>query len=186
MRRRLVKPRLVPRLARWADQRLGGAKLVRSALDKVFPDHWSFMLGEIAMYCFVILVGTGIFLSFFYVPDLKEMVYRGPYHPLAGQDVSVAYRSVLRLSFEVRAGLVFRQIHHWAALVMVAAVAAHMARVFFTGAFRNPREVNWVLGVTLLLTTLFLGFTGYSLPDDLLSGAGLRIMYSIVLSVPII
>ena len=170
----------------WVDDRLGSASFFRKSMRKVFPDHWSFMLGEIAMYCFVILVGTGIFLSFFYVPDLKETVYRGPYHPLAGQDVSVAYRSVLRLSFEVRAGLVFRQIHHWAALVMVAAVAAHMARVFFTGAFRNPREVNWVLGVTLLLTTLFLGFTGYSLPDDLLSGAGLRIMYSIVLSVPII
>src|SRR2546423_1235568 len=144
------------------------------------------MLGEVAMYSFVILVITGVFLTFFYVPDVKEIVYHGPYKPLDGQTMSRAYESVMRISFEVRAGLVFRQIHHWAALVMTGAVVFHATRVFFTGAFRKPREINWVLGVTLLLLTIGIGFAGYSLPDDLLSGTGLRIAYSIALSVPFI
>src|SRR5207247_10523718 len=130
------------------------------------------------LHCFVILVVAGGVLTFFDVPDEKEVVYHRHYAPLAGQEVSRAYASVLRLSFDVRAGLVFRQIHHWAALIMVGAVAAHMARVFFTGAFRKPREINWILGVTLLALTLAIGFCGYSLPDDLLSGTGLRITYS--------
>ena len=177
---------MIKRLFDWFDERLGAASFARRSLRKVFPDHWSFMLGEIALYCFIILVFTGIFLSFFYIPDIATATYHGPYQPLQGQPMSVAYRSVLRLSFEVRAGLVFRQIHHWAALVMIGAVAAHAARIFFTGAFRKPRELNWIFGVTLLLLTLFIGFSGYSLPDDLLSGTGLRIGYSVVLSVPVV
>jgi ubiquinol-cytochrome c reductase cytochrome b subunit len=175
---------MIRRLFRWFDDRLGAASFARRALNKIFPDHWSFMLGEIALYCFIILVLTGTFLAFFYVPDQRTVVYNGPYAPLFGQHISGAYRSVLKLSFEVRAGLVFRQIHHWAALVMVAAVAAHAIRVFFTGAFRKPRDLNWILGVTLLVLTLGIGFTGYSLPDDLLSGTGIRIAYSLLLSIP--
>jgi ubiquinol-cytochrome c reductase cytochrome b subunit len=171
---------------RWFDERLGAASFTRRSLRKVFPDHWSFMLGEVALYCFVILVVTGTFLAFFYVPDFEEVVYEGSYEPLAGQEMSRAFESVLRLSFDVRAGLVFRQIHHWAALVMVGAVAVHMMRVFFTGAFRKPREINWILGVVLLMLTLAIGFAGYSLPDDLLSGTGIRIAYSVLLSVPLI
>src|SRR5919204_289533 len=177
---------MIRRIFKWFDERLGAASFARRSLNKVFPDHWSFMLGEIALYCFIILVVTGVFLTFFYVPDQKEIVYHGHYAPLAGQEVSRAYGSVLRLSFDVRSGLVFRQIHHWAALIMVGAVATHMARVFFTGAFRKPREINWILGVTLLALTLAIGFCGYSLPDDLLSGTGIRIAYSIVLSIPVI
>jgi ubiquinol-cytochrome c reductase cytochrome b subunit len=174
------------RMFRWFDDRLGAATFARRSLNKVFPDHWSFMLGEIALYCFVILVVTGVFLTFFYVPDAKEVVYHGSYQALRGQHMSRAYESVLRLSFDVQAGLVFRQIHHWAALVMVGSVAAHASRVFFTGAFRKPRDINWMLGVILLLLTIAIGFAGYSLPDDLLSGTGLRIAYSIVLSIPFI
>ena len=177
---------MIRRIFRWFDDRLGAASFARRALTKVFPDHWSFMLGEIALYCFLILVLTGTFLAFFFVPSHQDVTYHGPYHPLDGQRMSVAYQSVLRISFEVRAGLVFRQIHHWAALVMVGAVATHMIRVFFTGAFRKPREINWILGVTLLLLTIGIGFAGYSLPDDLLSGTGLRIAYSIVESIPLI
>jgi ubiquinol-cytochrome c reductase cytochrome b subunit len=177
---------LTVRLAGWLDDRLGAASFARRALNKVFPDHWSFMLGEVALYCFVVLVLTGTFLAFFYVPDMEEVVYSGAYEPIRGQSVSRAYESVLRLSFEVRAGLVFRQIHHWAAVVMVAAVAAHAARVFFTGAFRRPRDLNWVLGVLLLVLTLAVGFSGYSLPDDQLSGTGLRIMFSVAQSVPVV
>jgi ubiquinol-cytochrome c reductase cytochrome b subunit len=177
---------VIRRAFRWFDDRLGAASFARRSLTKVFPDHWSFMLGEVALYSFIVLVLTGTFLTFFYVPDVKQVVYHGPYVPLQGQVVSRAFGSVLRLSFEVRAGLVFRQIHHWAALVMVAAVATHAARVFFTGAFRKPRDLNWMLGVTLLILTLAIGFAGYSLPDDLLSGTGLRIAYSIALSIPLI
>ena len=177
---------IVPRLLDWFDERLGAASFAKKSLRKVFPDHWSFMLGEVAMYSFIILVVTGTFLSFFYVPDVRPVVYHGPYKPLDGQTMSAAYASVLRISFQVRAGLVFRQIHHWAALVMTGAVVFHATRVFFTGAFRKPREINWVLGVALLLLTMGIGFAGYSLPDDLLSGTGLRIGYSIALSVPFI
>jgi ubiquinol-cytochrome c reductase cytochrome b subunit len=177
---------IIPRAIRWFDERLGAASFAKKSLRKVFPDHWSFMLGEVAMYSFLILVVTGVFLTFFYVPDVKQVIYHGPYKPLDGQLMSRAYESVMRISFEVRAGLVFRQIHHWAALVMTGAVVFHATRVFFTGAFRRPRELNWVLGVTLLLLTIGIGFAGYSLPDDLLSGTGLRIAYSIALSVPVI
>jgi ubiquinol-cytochrome c reductase cytochrome b subunit len=177
---------VIRRLFRWFDDRLGAASFARRTLDKIFPDHWSFMLGEIALYAFIVLVLTGTFLAFFYVPDQRLVTYHGPYTALYGQHVSEAYNSTLRLSFQVRAGLVFRQIHHWAALVMVAAVAAHAFRIFFTGAFRKPRDLNWILGVTLLLLTLAIGFTGYSLPDDLLSGTGIRIMYSLLLSIPFI
>jgi ubiquinol-cytochrome c reductase cytochrome b subunit len=173
-------------LPRWIDDRLRAAHFVRSVLNKVFPDHWSFMLGEIALYSFVVLVLTGTFLTFFFSPSVQEVVYQGPYEPLRGAEMSQAYASVLRISFEVRAGLVMRQIHHWAALLFIAAIVAHLARVFFTGAFRRPRELNWLIGVTLLLLAIFNGFTGYSMPDDLLSGTGLRIAYSIALSVPLI
>lgn len=177
---------IIPRLARWFDNRLGASRFTRKTLNKVFPDHWSFMLGEIALYAFVILLLTGVYLTFFFVPGTKEVVYHGSYEPLQGATMSQAYESTLRISFDVRAGLVMRQIHHWSALVFVAAIIAHMARIFFTGAFRRPREINWMIGITLLLLAIGNGFTGYSLPDDQLSGTGLRIAYSVVLSVPVI
>ena len=157
-------------MLRWFDRRLGVASWARKGLRKVFPDHWSFLLGEIALFCFIILLLTGIFLTLFYRPDAQPVIYQGPYEPLQGQEVSAAYESVMRLSFEVRAGLVMRQIHHWAALVFVGSIVVHMLRVFFTGAFRKPREVNWLVGIGLLLLAMGMGFTGYSLPDDLLSG----------------
>jgi ubiquinol-cytochrome c reductase cytochrome b subunit len=174
------------RLARWIDDRLGASRFARSALDKAFPDHWSFMLGEIAMYCFVVLVLTGIFLAFFFEPSAQQVTYHGDYGPLDGVRMSAAYKSSVELSFDVRAGLVMRQMHHWAALIFLASIVTHLCRVFFTGAFRRPRELNWILGVTLLFLALFNGFTGYSLPDDLLSGTGLRIAYSVALSIPLV
>jgi ubiquinol-cytochrome c reductase cytochrome b subunit len=174
------------RIGTWLDDRLRLSRFARDALSKVFPDHWAFMFGEIALYSFVVLVLTGVFLSFFYEPSSTPTTYHGVYEPLRGLEMSNAYASTLRLSFEVRAGLVMRQTHHWAALVFIGAIVVHLCRVFFTGAFRRPREINWVIGVTLLLLALFNGFSGYSLPDDLLSGTGLRIMYSIVLSIPFV
>jgi ubiquinol-cytochrome c reductase cytochrome b subunit len=173
-------------LARWLDDRLRLAQGSRTYLRKAFPAHWSYLVGEVALFSLVVLLFTGTFLAFFYTPDTTPVVYNGPYAPLAGQEISAAYDSVLRLSFEVRAGLLMRQIHHWAALVFVAAIVVHMLRVFFTGAFRRPRELNWVIGVGLLLLAFGAGFTGYSLPDDLLSGTGLRIGYSALLSIPFV
>jgi ubiquinol-cytochrome c reductase cytochrome b subunit len=177
---------ILKRVSRWVDDRLGTSRFARSALNKVFPDHWSFMLGEIALYCFVILLMTGTFLTFFFDPSSRPTVYDGSYAPLDGATVSEAFNSTVHLSFDVRAGLLMRQIHHWAALVFIAAIIVHLCRIFFTGAFRRPREINWMIGVGLLILAIFNGFTGYSLPDDLLSGTGLRIAYSIALSIPFV
>src|SRR5207249_3019508 len=119
-------------------------------------------------------------------PSTRDVVYHGPYAPLDGVKMSAAYQSALKLSFEVRAGLVMRQMHHWAALLFLATILVHLMRVFFTGAFRKPRELNWLLGVGLLVLAMANGFLGYSLLDDLLSGTGLRVAWSILLSVPLL
>ncbi|MDQ0752394.1 ubiquinol-cytochrome c reductase cytochrome b subunit [Streptomyces africanus] len=157
----------------------------RQLLRKAFPDHWSFLLGEIALYSFIVLVLTGTYLTLFFDPSMSEVTYRGSHVPLQGLQVTKAYESTLHISFEVRGGLLIRQMHHWAALVFVAAIGVHLLRVFFTGAFRRPRELNWMVGVTLFLLALLEGFGGYSLPDDLLSGIGLRTANTIVLSLPL-
>ena len=177
---------MIKRVSGWVDDRLSAASFTRHALNKVFPDHWSFMLGEVAMYSFVVILVTGIFLTFFFDPSVAHTTYEGSYEPLRGVEMSEAYRSTVELSFDIRAGLVMRQAHHWAAIVFIASLVLHLLRVFFTGAFRRPREINWIVGVTLFILAFFNGFTGYSLPDDLLSGTGLRIAYSIALSVPVI
>ncbi|WP_200308459.1 cytochrome bc1 complex cytochrome b subunit [Streptomyces adelaidensis] len=174
------------RLADWADGRLGIYSLAKSNMRKIFPDHWSFMLGEICLYSFLIVILTGVYLTLFFHPSMNEVEYHGTYVPLQGQLMSEAYKSTLDISFEVRGGLLIRQIHHWAALVFIAGMIVHMMRVFFTGAFRKPREVNWVFGFLLLFLGMFTGFTGYSLPDDLLSGTGLHFMEGAILSVPIV
>jgi ubiquinol-cytochrome c reductase cytochrome b subunit len=176
----------VGKLVRGLDQRLGAAKFTTSKLNYVFPEHFSFLWGEIALYAFFVLLATGIFLMLFYSPSETTQVYSGSYEPLRGQEVTEAYRSVVGLSFDVRAGLLMRQTHHWAALVFNGAIAVHLCRVFFTGAFRKPRELNWVTGVLLLIVGLLEGFLGYSLLDDLLSGAGVRIAQSVMQSIPVI
>jgi ubiquinol-cytochrome c reductase cytochrome b subunit len=168
------------------DDRLGIAKGGRTFLDKIFPDHWSFMLGEIALYSFVILMVTGVYLCLYYVPSTAMVIYHGAYAPLRGTRVTEAYASTVNLSFGVRAGLLMRQMHHWAADVFLGSIVIHMARIFFTGAFRKPRELNWTIGMTLLILSLSNGFIGYSLPDDLISGTGIRILDSIILSIPLV
>ncbi len=175
----------VGRTARWFDDRLGVARTGRTLLDKIFPNHWSFLLGEIALYSFVVLLATGVYLTFFFDASAAPVTYDGSYAPLQGVEVSAAYNSVLDLSFDVRAGLMMRQVHHWAALLFVAAIVVHLSRVFFTGAFRRPREINWVVGCTLMVFALGNGFAGYSLLDDQLSGTGIRIADSVILSIPV-
>lgn len=177
---------LTKRLARVLDERTGSSGWLRSALNHAFPSHWSFLLGEVALYSFVVLVATGAFLTFFYEPSLGETVYHGDYDALRGVAMSEAYASVVELSWDVRLGLLMRQTHHWAANVFLAAIVAHLCRNFFTGSYRRPRELNWMVGVTLLLAALTNGFAGYTLVDDLLSGTGLRVAWSITMSVPLV
>ncbi|MCV7225054.1 cytochrome bc1 complex cytochrome b subunit [Mycolicibacterium komossense] len=163
------------------------AAVRRGILNKVFPTHWSFLLGEIALYSFVVLLITGVWLTLFFDPSMAEVTYNGVYEPLRGIEMSKAYESALNISFEVRGGLFVRQIHHWAALLFAASIMVHLARIFFTGAFRRPREANWLIGSLLLILAMFEGFFGYSLPDDLLSGTGLRAALSgITMGLPVI
>ncbi|AGM08308.1 cytochrome bc complex cytochrome b subunit [Amycolatopsis keratiniphila] len=172
--------------AKWADDRYHLAKGMRHQLNKVFPTHWSFLLGEIALYSFIILLLSGVYLTLFFDPSMEEVVYNGSYTGLQGVEMSRAFATTLDISFDVRGGLFVRQLHHWAALIFVASMMVHMFRIFFTGAFRRPREANWVIGALLLVLGMFEGFFGYSLPDDLLSGTGIRATLSgIVLSVPV-
>ncbi len=170
----------------YLDDRLRGAKGLRTFMRKIFPDHWTFLLGEIALYCFIILLLTGTFLALFFKPSMTDIVYHGSYVKLDGVHMSEAYASTLNISFDVRGGLLIRQIHHWAADLFMAAIMAHMLRIFFTGAYRKPREINWLIGIVLFTLGLVEGLFGYSLPDDLLSGAGLRITEGVLQSVPIV
>ena len=180
------KPNHVAGVATWADERIGLAGLAKKQIRKVFPDHWSFMLGEIALWSFVVLLLTGTFLTLWYKPSMGEVVYNGTYDQLRGISMSEAYESTLHISFDVRGGLLLRQMHHWAALLFVAAMLVHLMRVYFTGAFRKPRELNWVIGSLLLLLGTLEGFTGYSLPDDLLSGTGIRAADGFMKSMPVV
>ncbi len=171
---------------RQVDDRFGSAGFLHKTFNKVFPDHWSFLLGEIALYSFIILVATGVFLSFFYHASGQEVVYHGSYTNLRGLTMTESYASTLHISFDVRGGLLMRQIHHWAALLFVASMVVHSMRIFFTGAYRKPREMNWMIGTTLLILGIFEGFAGYSLPDDLISGTGIRIAEGALESIPVI
>jgi ubiquinol-cytochrome c reductase cytochrome b subunit len=171
-------------LVRYVDERSGTAPLIRKALRYVFPDHWSFLLGEIALYSFVVLVATGVFLTLFFEPSLANVTYHGEYQPLRGLKMSEAYRSAVDLSFKVKAGLLMRQTHHWAADVFLVAIVLHVARVILTSAFRKPRDGVYYIGVMMLILAILEGFLGYSLVDDLLSGMGLAIAYSVAMSIP--
>ncbi len=180
------KPGKVGAVANWADERLGLASAMKKQVRKVFPDHWSFLLGEIALWSFVVLLLTGVFLTLWFVPSMGEVEYQGSYAELRGVHMSEAFASTLDISFDVRGGLLMRQIHHWSAMLFIAAMFVHLMRVYFTGAFRKPRELNWVVGCLLLLLGMLEGFTGYSLPDDLLSGTGIRAADGFVKSQPIV
>ncbi|HEY3922150.1 MAG TPA: cytochrome bc complex cytochrome b subunit [Gaiellaceae bacterium] len=177
---------MIRRTVRYLDARTASAPLLKKTLRYAFPDHWSFLLGEVALYSFVVLIGTGIYLTFFFEDSTAPTHYHGPYQALDGTEMSRAYRSVLDISFSVKAGLLMRQTHHWAADVFIAAIVLHLMRVFFTGAFRKPRELTYYLGVTMLILALLEGYLGYSLADDLLSGMGLVIGYSVALSLPFV
>ena len=177
---------LTRRLVTGLDRRTASAPILRKVLRYLFPDHWSFLLGEVALYSFVVLVGTGIYLTFFFVDSTQTVTYHGPYTPLHDQEMTEAYKSVLDISTTVKAGLLIRQTHHWAANIFLVAIILHLFRVFFTGAYRKPRGLIWAIGVTMLVLSLLEAYMGYSLADDLLSGLGLAIGYSVGLSIPFV
>jgi ubiquinol-cytochrome c reductase cytochrome b subunit len=178
--------RVVGEATKWADERLHPAAGLRRQINKVFPTHWSFLLGEIALYSFIIVLLSGTYLALFFDPSMQEVTYHGTFTNLQNLPMSRAFESTLQISFEVRGGLFVRQVHHWAALLFMGAIVVHMFRIFFTGAFRRPREINWVIGVVLFMLGAIEGFLGYSLPDDLLSGTGLRVMAALLISIPVI
>jgi ubiquinol-cytochrome c reductase cytochrome b subunit len=172
--------------ANYIDERTSISGLVKEVGRKIFPDHWSFMLGEVALYSFVVILLSGTFLTFFFHASMVPVIYDGSYPPLKGIQMSAAMSSALNISFDIRGGLLMRQIHHWAALLFIASIGLHMLRVFFTGAYRKPREINWIIGFLLFILAMAEGFTGYSLPDDLLSGNGLRIIDGMVEGIPVV
>ena len=180
------KPSKAGVVANWADERLGIAGMMKKNLRKVFPDHWSFMLGEIALWSFVVLLISGVFLTLWFKPTMAEIVYNGSYDQFRGMYVTEAFASSLDISFDIRGGLLMRQMHHWAAMLFIASMMIHLLRVYFTGAFRKPRELNWVIGCLLLILGTLEGFTGYSLPDDLLSGTGVRAADGFMKAIPVV
>ncbi|WP_067827643.1 cytochrome bc1 complex cytochrome b subunit [Actinomadura kijaniata] len=182
----MTVPKPLGAAGRAGDERFGGAAFLRKAFRKAFPDHWSFLLGEIALYSFVIVLLTGVFLTLFFKPSMVEVHYDGSYAPLRGVRMSEAYASTLHISFDVRGGLLMRQLHHWATVVFLGAIVIHLLRNFFTGAFRKPRELNWLIGIVLFMLVMVNGLFGYSLPDDLLSGTGIRILEGVILSIPVV
>ncbi|MEP6480411.1 MAG: ubiquinol-cytochrome c reductase cytochrome b subunit [Rhodoglobus sp.] len=185
-----VQPTRGARFTGWAgnyiDERTSMSGLVKELGRKIFPDHWSFMLGEVALYSFIVILLSGTFLTFFFQASMVPVIYDGSWVPLKGIEMSAAMKSVLDLSFDIRGGLLMRQVHHWAALLFVASIGLHMLRIYFTGAFRKPREINWIIGFTLFILAMAEGFTGYSLPDDLLSGNGLQIINGLIKGLPIV
>ena len=176
----------IAKASSWIDERTSVSGAVKEFGRKIFPDHWSFMLGEVALYSFIVILLSGTFLTFFFDPSMAHTTYDGQYIPMKGMEMSAAMASTLDISFDVRGGLLIRQMHHWGALLFVAATMLHMARIFFTGAFRKPRELNWIIGLVLWIIAMAEGFTGYSLPDDLLSGNGLRIIDGMIKGVPVL
>jgi ubiquinol-cytochrome c reductase cytochrome b subunit len=150
------------------------------------PNHWSFLFGVISLACLVVLIVTGAILMIFYDPSSTVVPYRGRYPLLRGVEMSEAFASVLRISFDVNGGLLVRQAHHWAALVLPAALILQLLSTFFTGAFRKPRQWSWVLLVGVFLLALAAGWSGYALPDDTLSATGLRIAQGVTLGIPVV
>jgi ubiquinol-cytochrome c reductase cytochrome b subunit len=168
------------------DRRLRLRKPGRQVVNKVFPDNWSFLLGEVALFSFVILVLTGIFLTMFYRPSVTLVTYTGSYELFADRPLPAAFESIVRLSHDIPGGLLFRRLHRGASHLFIAATVLHLLRILLTGAFRRPREVNYHVGIVLLLLAFAAGFTGYSLPYDQLAGTGMRIAYSELLSFPVV
>jgi len=158
------------------DSRLDLDRLFGKFKDKAFPLHGTFFLGELALFSFVTLVLTGTFLGLFYEPSIRLV-------ELAGEQVPAAYASVVKID-NLSVGLLVRRIHHWSAQIMIAAVIVHMARIYFTGAYKKPRDVNWLIGAILLQVTILAAFLGYLLPFDEFAVTATSIGYQVFKSIP--
>jgi ubiquinol-cytochrome c reductase cytochrome b subunit len=154
--------------------------------SRAVPNHWTTWLGVVPLTCIVVIFATGLLLMFLYTPSSTRVMYDGSYLPLHGVEMSRALESTLYISFDVRGGLLLRQLHHWAALLLPASLVLQLLTIFFTGGFRRPRRGSWVLLVLIFLTTLIGGWSGYALPDDMLSGSGLRIVEGVAQGIPIL
>ncbi|HEU4808688.1 MAG TPA: cytochrome b N-terminal domain-containing protein [Homoserinimonas sp.] len=166
-----------------------GRSIVKAAAElsgRRVPLHWSNLFGVVAFACVTVLFVSGFILMFFYTPSGELVTYRGSYAPLNGMEVSKAFDSTMAISFEIRGGLLLRQLHHWAALLLPAAIIMQLLVMFFTGGFRRPRRASWVMLFLLLIVALAGGWSGYALPDDMLSGSGLRIVQGIAQGIPVI
>src|SRR5689334_7150617 len=160
--------------------------LARRLYRRSRADRWSSLCGQVAVYSFVVTAITGVFLLFYYKPSTSQVSYHGSYSKLDGVQMSRAYRSTLDISFDVRGGLLMRQMHHWAALLFIAAIVVHLLRIFFTGAFRRPRRLQWTISLLVFWTAVVTGYTGYMMLDDGMSGTGMQILQGILLSIPVI
>ena len=173
------------RLYGWLDDRLGLGE-AQTFLGKAFPAEDSYLLGEVAAFCFLLLVLTGVFLGFFFEPSTSDVEYTGSVAQYQGQEMPEAFVSVLNITYDVPFGMLIRRMHHWAAHLFVASIGLHMLRVFFTGAYRNPREINWVVGSGLAGLSMFAAYTGYALPFDEFASTAVGIGYNVASSVPIL
>lgn len=169
----------------WFDSRFGLSQ-AQSFLGKAFPAEDSFLLGEVALFCFGLLVASGTFLGFFYEPSTTATQYQGSVMQYQGEEMPAAFVSVLQITYDVPFGMLIRRMHHWAAHLFVASMALHMLRVFFTGAYRNPREPNWLVGLGLAGLSMGAAYTGYSLPFDEFASTAVGIGYNVTLSIPIL
>lgn len=161
------------RIYRWLDERFKLRELLPPIVKHPAPENVIsnplYCLGGTAFLCFLILVATGIILAMYYKPTPSE-----------------AYKSVEHIMTAVPMGSLIRSIHHWAANTMIAAVMLHMIRIYFMGAYKKPRELNWVVGVFLLLTTTTFGFSGYLLPWDQLAFWATKIGTGIAGAIPVV
>ena len=164
------------RIRDWIEERLELEKFARRYLKKAFPTHPTFLCGEMALFSFVMLVITGIFLGLSYEPSVREV-------NLFGRFVPAAYASVVKIDLS-SFGLITRRVHHWSAMLMIASVLLHLMRVYFTGCYKNPREINWIIGLILFGATFFASFTGYLLPYSEFSVTATSIGYYIAKSIP--
>jgi ubiquinol-cytochrome c reductase cytochrome b subunit len=180
---------ITARLHRALDDTIAGRR-IHTAVDSLRHRrsyrHWTDVFGIVTFASIAMLMITGAVLSFFYAPSSAATTYHGSYAPLRGAEMSHALASTLGISFDVRGGLLVRQGHHWAALLLPASIIGQLVVTFFTGGFRRPRQWAWVLLFLTLIAALAAGWSGYALPDDLLSGTGLRIVEGIVLGIPVV
>lgn len=188
--RRPRRPSITQRLSAHVRHRSPlGRKLAQTAAelhDRRVPKHWTNLFGVVSLACVTVLMLTGLFLMFFYTPSSDLVTYRGGYPLLEGAQMSKAFQSTLAISFDVPGGLLMRQAHHWAALLLPASLIMQLAVLFFTGGFRRPRRGSWVALFLIFVVALVGGWSGYALPDDMLSGTGLRIVEGIVLGIPLV